>query len=70
MTWKTPYSFIWWRGLWRCLRRGHHLWVFGHGVPEKWWYCWDCFYGYPWDRGALTLGKRFRSWVGAFLPKG
>ncbi len=63
------YSFIWWRGLLRCLRRGRHLMVFGHGLPERWHYCWDCFYKFPWDGSANTLPKRFRAFVGRFIPE-
>jgi hypothetical protein len=63
------YTFIWWRGLVRCVIRGHHLMVFGHGTPKRWNYCWDCFYGFPWEQSALTPVRRFRSWVGGFIPR-
>lgn len=61
------YSRIYWRGLYRCWKRGSHLMVFGHGLPERWFYCWDCFYKFRWDKPSLA--KRFRNYLGTFIKE-
>ena len=38
------YELAVWRGLFRCLRAGHHTMTC---ITSQKWYCWSCFHRYP-----------------------
>lgn len=55
-----------WRQVLKCARRGHFIVGIGREAKNAPYYCWTCFYNYPYTC-FIGWNHAARNWLGGFL---
>ena len=68
ITQRLRYEVCVWRGLLVCLRRGHLIVGLGRDKNNAPYYCWTCFYNYPYTQW-ISLSQWVRNYLGGLIAR-